>query len=420
MLTARTGGRFPGIPRQPARINPEAALGCHVRGAAGHDRCAAIRAARLLVQGENRVEAVRLAQQALGDPCCRDNLRCVWHAVLTLIEADEVAWADYHTCQLHGLPRWRGDPIAAAVFDLLMGRISFLVGDVAGARDAFERLLADESHPATRVLAVAWLVELHLYVGDLDSATRVLARLGYAAAPPDQLPLTGRAQLLLVRGVVAVASGRSAEGFQDLVACGRTAARTGLANPAVLPWRGHAACEAAALGQRERAQDLAYDQLAGARAWGAPRGIGSALVVTALTETGQRCAELAREAVDLLEVAHARSSLPVALTVLGIHVARAGDDRLGAHRMLVRARELAGECGISYWADRAAAELSGFERASELTSQEKRVAKLAIAGFKNRQIADQLSLTRRTVEFHLSSVYRKLGISSRRDLSQCL
>src|SRR5882757_791509 len=167
MLTARTGGRFPGIPRQPARINPEAALGCHVRGAAGHDRCAAIRAARLLVQGENRVEAVRLAQQALGDPCCRDNLRCVWHAVLTLIEADEVAWADYHTCQLHGLPRWRGNPIAAAVFDLLMGRISFLVGDVAGARDAFERLLADESHPATRVLAVAWLVELHLYVGDL-------------------------------------------------------------------------------------------------------------------------------------------------------------------------------------------------------------------------------------------------------------
>jgi DNA-binding CsgD family transcriptional regulator len=420
MLTARTGHRYPGIPRQRARVNPEAALGCHVRSEPGHDRCSAARAAFLLVRGERRIEAVRLALDALGDPCCRENLRCVWHAVLTLIDADEVAMADCQTGRLHGLPCWQGDPAAAAVFDLLMGRIAFLVGDVAAARDAFERLLAANAYPAIRITAVAWLVELHFYVGDLDSAMRVLAGLGYATTPPDQLPLTGRAQLLLVRGVVAVASGRSADGFQDLLACGKIAARTGLANPAALPWRGHAACAAANLSQSECAQDLAYRELAGARAWGAPRGIGCALVVTALSETGQQCAELAWEAVDLLELAHARSSLPVALTVLGMHLARACDDRLGSQRMLVRACELAGECGISYWAERAAVELRGFEQASELTSQEQRVAKLAIAGFKNRQIADRLSLTRRTVEFHLSSVYRKLGISSRRDLSQCL
>jgi DNA-binding CsgD family transcriptional regulator len=51
-----------------------------------------------------------------------------------------------------------------------------------------------------------------------------------------------------------------------------------------------------------------------------------------------------------------------------------------------------------------------------LTGGERRVAELAAAGCTNREIAQLLFVTERTVEVHLTSAYRKLGIRSRRDL----
>ena len=51
-----------------------------------------------------------------------------------------------------------------------------------------------------------------------------------------------------------------------------------------------------------------------------------------------------------------------------------------------------------------------------LTPQERRITRLVVQGRTNAEIAEELSLARRTVEFHLSGVYRKLGISGRREL----
>jgi DNA-binding NarL/FixJ family response regulator len=51
-----------------------------------------------------------------------------------------------------------------------------------------------------------------------------------------------------------------------------------------------------------------------------------------------------------------------------------------------------------------------------LTTQEAKIAELARAGYSNKQIAEKLYLTVRTIEFHLSNVYRKLRISGRREL----
>ncbi|WP_328672818.1 helix-turn-helix domain-containing protein [Streptomyces sp. NBC_00328] len=56
----------------------------------------------------------------------------------------------------------------------------------------------------------------------------------------------------------------------------------------------------------------------------------------------------------------------------------------------------------------------------DLTGQELRISELARAGYSNRQIAETLFLAVRTVEFHLSSVYRKLGVSGRRELHSAL
>jgi DNA-binding CsgD family transcriptional regulator len=55
-----------------------------------------------------------------------------------------------------------------------------------------------------------------------------------------------------------------------------------------------------------------------------------------------------------------------------------------------------------------------------LSGSERRVAERAATGATNREIAESLFLTQRTVEVHLTSVYRKLGIKGRADLAEAL
>ena len=55
-----------------------------------------------------------------------------------------------------------------------------------------------------------------------------------------------------------------------------------------------------------------------------------------------------------------------------------------------------------------------------LTASERRVADLAAEGQTNKDIAQALYVTPKTVEVHLSNSYRKLGIRSRRELAEAL
>ena len=96
---------------------------------------------------------------------------------------------------------------------------------------------------------------------------------------------------------------------------------------------------------------------------------------------------------------------------------------------LRQALDLAHRCGAHGLAEHARIELqaSGARpRRSELTgvaaltASERRIADLAAAGCSNREIAQQLFLTRKTVESHLRSVYMKLDIEGRAGLPQLL
>lgn len=102
---------------------------------------------------------------------------------------------------------------------------------------------------------------------------------------------------------------------------------------------------------------------------------------------------------------------------------RAGRRRLGRSDLDAAVAVFA-DLGAKAWAKRAEAELAriGGRTASrwELTPSERSVADLAAVGRSNREIADQLVLSVRTVESHLASVYRKLDVRSRVQLAAAL
>lgn len=100
--------------------------------------------------------------------------------------------------------------------------------------------------------------------------------------------------------------------------------------------------------------------------------------------------------------------------------------RVDARSHLRRALSVFEQLGATPWAARARAELSatGESRpngsATDLTSQERQVAELVGAGATNRETADMLFVSPKTVEFHLANVYRKLGVRSRTEMAHKL
>lgn len=101
--------------------------------------------------------------------------------------------------------------------------------------------------------------------------------------------------------------------------------------------------------------------------------------------------------------------------------------RVDAREQLRTAHDMLAAFGMDAFAERARPELAAtgekvrLRRADtldELTAQEAQIAQLAHEGYSNPEIAAQLFLSARTVEWHLRKVFQKLGVSSRRDLSQ--
>ena len=120
---------------------------------------------------------------------------------------------------------------------------------------------------------------------------------------------------------------------------------------------------------------------------------------------------------------HARALIALGSALRRTHASAA------AREPLRRGLELAARCGAQPLTEHARAELyaaggrprrAAVSGPESLTPSERRVADLAAAGDSNRDIAQKLYVTPRTVEVHLTSIYRKLGISRRAALPKAL
>jgi DNA-binding CsgD family transcriptional regulator len=106
---------------------------------------------------------------------------------------------------------------------------------------------------------------------------------------------------------------------------------------------------------------------------------------------------------------------------------RRGRRRAEARIQLRSALDVFEGAGAVLWADRARAELSATGETARkrnvstlttLTTQELRIARLVATGSSNKDVAAQLFLSSRTVEYHLGKVFTKLGVASRVELAR--
>jgi DNA-binding CsgD family transcriptional regulator len=293
-----------------------------------------------------------------------------WHSARALID-EAVEVADLIGCTTaQGLNRhWLGRLQAH------QGEIEEARATIVEGRRIAERVgdrLAEAGHLAALCFLSFSLDDWEEAVGYADEVRRILPD-GWE--PPSWLPFM-------------------TDEVEALIALGRTSEAEGLI---------------ASLERRGRNEDRLE-----LRVWGLR---GRALLWAQTGELGEALASVDRALAEP-ELSTLPFELARTLLVRG-RVERRGGHKRAARAALEAAAALFEQLGAPIWAEKARAEFGrlGLRRApDELTETERLVAELAAAGKKNREIATELFISRRTVEANLARAYRKLHVTSRVEL----
>ena len=200
--------------------------------------------------------------------------------------------------------------------------------------------------------------------------------------------------------------------------------------PAIAPWQELYVEALVALGRLRDAEAVLvpFERVAATRS--RRSSMANAARARGRLEAARRCSDKAEEA--FLASLGLAEALPIpfdrALTELsyGAFLRRLGRRR-DAGAQLMAARQRLVDLRARPYLDRCDRELAacglapskrrGRARAEGLTPQELSVARLVASGLTNRQVACELVVSTKTVEYHLANIYTKLGISSRTQLT---
>jgi DNA-binding CsgD family transcriptional regulator len=398
--------------------------------------------------GERMVLAVSaFASAQMGEPAektvelCRRALaggRLLEQQTSSSLLVHEVAWALMFAGADDEAERLLGDALADARrrgavpgFALAgFGRawLALRRGDLASARAEAESSFGTRElyrWHATAPLSAGVLIQALVEQGELDEADKLLADAGVGAEVPDIAIFN---LSLYARGRLRIARGERASGVADVMTAGHREERVGGRSPGSIPWRSTAAEALVGGGDTEEARKLAQAELELARRLGAPRAIGVALRAVAMTHEPDRAIELLRESLAALSKSGAALEQARTEVALGSALRRA-NGATEARDHLRAALDRALGCDARPLAQAALEELEAtgarprrmvLSGVDSLTPTELRIARIAATGRSNPDIAQSLFVTRKNVEFHLSNAYRKLGISSRRELGDAL
>ena len=371
--------------------------------------------------------AAAMAERALDGGLRAEGIRATGGilAIAALEGADALDAGDRACRDALALARERGDVSGAAIALTVAGDIACRRGALADAEsDARDALaLADElgldwAEPVT----IATLLESLSEQGRTEEAETLLAERELSAwqrgSARASTYLQGRARLRFEQG-------RYEEALEDYQAAGAILQDYAIDHPAYSLWRTYAAESLLALGRPDEAAALVALDVDDARDFGARHPFGAALRVSGLIEAD---IDRLREAVLVLESSPAALERARALVDFGAALRRAGE-RAASRDPLRQGMDLAHRCNAAPLADRAQQELASsgarprrraLTGVEALTPSESRIAQMAAAGRSNREIAQALFLSVRTVENQLRRVYLKLEIGSRHDLPDAL
>jgi DNA-binding CsgD family transcriptional regulator len=393
----------------------------------GAKMLAATTAYAAMVDAGPRERAVELALHAMeGGTLLESDNGLFWMAaMLTLTIADRPEAGPLWEQTLAQAHR-NGSLFSRLSMSLWDGAFKLAQGELAEAEELLtenleETALYGIAVPQAVAYTNGFLGGVRLEAGDLEGARKAVE--GTIVEEGDTADGTNFVRRTLVGLELAAGNGEAAlEAAEDLE---RHAQRS--RNPAWAPWRSMKAQALALLGRRDEAIELAREEVELARVWGAPTGLGRSLRVVGelLGKDGMRELE---QAVELLEASPQRIERARALAALGAELRRARRPS-DAREPLRRALEIAEVSGAKGLEEHVRSELyatgarprtTALDGIESLTERELRVATLAATGQTNRDIAQTLYVTPKTVEVHLSNAYRKLNIASRRELPEAL
>ena len=369
-----------------------------------------------------------LAREALeGDELLRDaGRRAAFHlATRALVMADHADEAHAAIARLRDHAIQRGSLRLHAAAAWYAADLALRRGHLAEAEDEARSALClvDDDVSVLTGGSASVLVCALTERGAFDEARDVLRERGLDGSmdgmPWESAVIHARARLWL-------AAGDYERALAEALLSGSLREDCGRPNPTWTPWRSTAALALAHLGRRAEAVAMADAELALAERFGAPVPIAGALHARAVAEPDdaarvalcERALAVAAGTPALLESVRARLELGGTLAHMGRRIeardalrpALADADAAGAVLLAQRARRELVATGLR---PRNAA----LEGAAALTPRQRQVCELAAAGKGNRQIAQALFLSIKTVETHLAAGYRKLGVGTRAELA---